>query len=96
MTSTQASKKTDFTVDFTWWGSLRLAPITNLCLTTMETTAVATKLIRDNHSTKTTFLYVANTLHITACISWTSLVPKSIKINNIYQIILTRANRSMI
>ena len=23
----QASKKTDFTVDFLWWGSLRLAPI---------------------------------------------------------------------
>ena len=23
----QASKKTDFTVDPTWWGSLRLAPI---------------------------------------------------------------------
>ena len=23
----QASKKTDFTVDLTWWGSLRLAPI---------------------------------------------------------------------
>ena len=25
--SKQASKKTDFTVDLTWWGSLRLAPI---------------------------------------------------------------------
>ena len=25
----QASKKTDFTVDLIWWGSLRLAPITN-------------------------------------------------------------------
>ena len=23
----QASKKTDFTVDLLWWGSLRLAPI---------------------------------------------------------------------
>ena len=26
----QASKKTNFTVDLTWWGSLRLAPITEL------------------------------------------------------------------
>ena len=25
--SKQASKKTDFTVDLLWWGSLRLAPI---------------------------------------------------------------------
>ena len=25
--SKQASKKTDFTVDLQWWGSLRLAPI---------------------------------------------------------------------
>ena len=25
--SKQASKKTDFTVDLIWWGSLRLAPI---------------------------------------------------------------------
>ena len=28
MTIKQASKKTDFTVDLLWWGSLRLAPIT--------------------------------------------------------------------
>ena len=27
MVRLQASKKTDFTVDLTWWGSLRLAPI---------------------------------------------------------------------
>ena len=27
VSSKQASKKTDFTVDLTWWGSLRLAPI---------------------------------------------------------------------
>ena len=26
-TSKQASKKTDFTVDLTWWGLLRFAPI---------------------------------------------------------------------
>ena len=26
--SEHASKKTDFTVDFLWWGSLRLAPNT--------------------------------------------------------------------
>ena len=27
VSSKQASKKTDFTVDLLWWGSLRLAPI---------------------------------------------------------------------
>ena len=26
----QASKKTDFTVDLIWWGSLRLAQLSNL------------------------------------------------------------------
>ena len=31
-TSKQASKKTDFTVDLTWWGSLRLSLITGLTL----------------------------------------------------------------
>ena len=31
-TSKQASKKTDFTVDLTWWGSLRLAPMIVICL----------------------------------------------------------------
>ena len=32
MVRLQASKKTDFTVDLTWWGSLRLAPIIHIAM----------------------------------------------------------------
>ena len=39
----QASKKTDFTVDLIWWGSLRLAPIKNVC---MLVTLIAISLMK--------------------------------------------------
>ena len=44
MVRLQASKKTDFTVDLIWWGSLRLAPIIKIFLLALAATGLGDEL----------------------------------------------------
>ena len=61
--SKQASKKTDFTVDLTWWGSLRLTPTSTTTVITLTTNAGTIPAVTDTHSSITTTVISTTSLN---------------------------------